>query len=424
VLLQLAVAFAVTQKIPVIALHVNHGLSPDADHWQAQCQADCDKLGISLTCKAVELGGISSANLEQRARQLRYEWFASLLEQADVLLTGHHLDDQSETLLLRLLRASGSRGLAAIPASRRLGVGRLIRPFLWHSKVELQTFAEAAGLNWLEDESNQCLDFDRNYIRHQVLPALCGRWPAASRQLARSAAHCRDDQALLEGLAELDLSRVTAVSDNPVFSARLSLNLPAFLGLSVLRQRHLMQTILRQLIGQSIPGSQMNEWLRQAASYKSGGRNRLNLGSINLVIYSDQIHFLNYLPDMRDKAYTWQPQQSLKISPLGLSLRLECRTESNPRAALQTISLQPDECLQVHWRKGGERVRLHGESHSRALKKRLQEKKIAPWLRDTLPLVSCRGEIIWSAALGDFSPSIVDAQGRQLRISFSEETSA
>lgn len=422
-LLHLATTFVAEQQLGLTALHVNHGLSPQADHWQELCRRRCEKLGVSLLCKTVELGGINSANLEQRARQSRYNWFASLLMQDDVLLTGHHLDDQAETLILRLLRASGTRGLAAIPVCRSLGAGHLIRPFLWYSKVQLQGYADKAKLSWIEDGSNQCLDFDRNYIRHRVLPRLSERWPQAPRQLARSAAYCRNDQALLDELADLDLSRVTAISANTIFSVRPPLMLPALLELSSLRQRHLLQTVLRGLTGHSIPGGKMNEWLRQLATRRPGGRYSLKLESICLVVFANQMHFLRNLPDMADEFFCWCPQQSLEIEALGLRLWLEpCVREIGP-GSMETVCLKPGERLRVHWRQGGERIRLPEESHTRALKKRLQEKRVAPWLRDHLPLVSYGDTIIWSAALGGFSVGLVDELGQRLCISFSENMS-
>lgn len=422
-LLQLAAAYAGDQQASLTALHVNHGLSPDADQWQASCRTRCEKLGVVLLCRTVELGGINSANLEQRARQLRYDWFASILLQGDVLLTGHHLDDQAETLVLRLLRASGTRGLAAIPACRALGAGQLIRPFLWHSKVALQAYAEVAELSWIEDESNQCLDFDRNYIRHQVLPPLLKRWPRAFRQLARSAAHCRDDQLLLDDLADLDLSRVTAKIADMTFSVGPPLDLSALLELSRHRQRHMLQTVLRRLTGHTIPGAKMSEWLRQAAAYQPGGRNSLKLESINLVMFAGQMHFLRNLPDMTDSSYVWNPQQPLEIEPLGLSLRLETSTKDRIQTSSETVHLKPGESLRVHWRQGGERIRLREEPHSRVLKKQLQEQKVMPWLRNYLPLVSYDDVIIWSGALGDFSPGLTDEYGRRLCIFFTENKS-
>lgn len=423
VLLKLAMVFATAQQIPVTALHVNHGLSPDADQWQAACRARCEEMGISLLDRTVELGGINSSNLEQRARQLRYDWFASMLTQGDLLLTGHHMDDQAETLVLRLMRASGTRGLAAIPACRSLGEGHLIRPFLWHSKVALQAYADTAGLSWIDDESNRCLDFDRNYIRHQLLPPLLKRWPHASRQLARSAAHCRNDQALLDDLADLDLSRVTAKSSGTTFSVRPPLALPALLELSGPRQRHLLQTVLRRLTGHSIPGGKMNEWLRQVAAYRSGGRNSLKLESISLVLFAKRMHFLRNLPDMVDASYTWYPQQSLAIDSLGLSLQLEFCTKDSTQTSLDAIRLKPGKSLRVHWRQGGERIRLRKDQHARALKKHLQEESVAPWLRNYLPLVSYGDVIVWSGALGDFSPGLADEHGRRLCISFNENKS-
>ncbi len=145
---------------PVSAVHVNHGIHPDADHWQQQCEHFCQQYGIELTCLRIELNNRSGKGLEAEARHLRYEAIAALLKPADCLLTAHHADDQAETLLLNLMRGSGVDGLSGMPESRPLGIGFLQRPLL--------RFKNSALRDYLRQNN---IDMDRRSIQ----PALESR---------------------------------------------------------------------------------------------------------------------------------------------------------------------------------------------------------------------------------------------------------
>lgn len=423
VLLHLAHSFVRDSGASLTALHLNHGLSPNAEQWQRFCAQQCQRLGVDFIYKRVDLSKLQSGSLEQHARNARYDWFCGLLGAQDVLLTAHHLDDQAETLLLRLLRASGTRGLASIPGSRPLGRGQLLRPFLNHNKADLHTYALQHKLDWVEDESNQSLDFDRNYVRHQVLPALQQRWPGAAAQLARSAQHCREDQSLLDDLAALDLEAVRAVSADQRMTQGPVLDLSRFTRLPCARQRHLLQTLLRDLSGRGLADSRMREWLRQLNL--PAAHPRLSLDALTLAVYERKLYLLKNIPNMAERKYDWQPHEPLQIEALGACLSL-C-AESVALEATETanlVRLHEDDALQVHWRGGGERVQLRIESGTRSLKKLLQAQRVPPWLRDGLPLVSYQGRIIWSAALGDLCPGLIDAQGRRLRLCFYENQQA
>lgn len=189
------------QEKPFIlrAVHVHHGLNPKADDWQKHCELVCQNFNIELTTHRLDLSS-SHDNIEARARKMRYEFFASLLQTEDCLLTGHHQDDQAETVLLQLLRGSGPKGLSAMPASSTLGKGLLLRPFLNISRDELLVYAEEHQLKWIDDDSNHNTHFSRNFFRQEIMPLLKQRWPSAAETITRSAKHCAETENLLEEL--------------------------------------------------------------------------------------------------------------------------------------------------------------------------------------------------------------------------------
>ena len=412
VLLHAATKWAQQQGIDATALHLNHGLSPNADDWQAFCEVQCEALGLPLLSRQVDIGKSSSSGLEQRAREARYTWFESLLEAGDVLLMAHHREDQAETFMLRAMRGSGVRGLAAIPATRTLGKGRLKRPFLHHSKADILTYATQQGLNWIEDESNLSLKFDRNYIRHQIMPVLAKRWPQASRQLQRSVQNCRDDQQLLDELAEMDLASCQLQSKPLLMEVVPPLGLADFRAISFARQRNLLHYLLRPLLGYPVGAEQMNEWLRQVNDAAPDAQSQLKLESLSLMLHHEQMHFSRFPEtELVQVPLEWPTSSPLLVEQYAYEVRLMLQAEK-PSSDVKTLAFEVGDTVCVHWRQGGERVQLPGEDFSRALKKLFQDKRVAPWLRRVMPLISVDGLIVWSPLLGDFSPRLRDAKGR------------
>lgn len=226
----LTVAAAVREHLPgaLHAIHIDHGLHPDSALWAAHCQARCAELSIPLCIRHLALKPRAGDSVEAIAREARYRVFTELLGADELLLSAHHQDDQAETLLLALLRGSGIQGLAAMPKMIPLGAGKLVRPFLSTSQAELIEYAKSQQLTWIEDPSNQHLAFDRNYLRHKIIPLLQHRWPAASITLSRSAQHCGEATRLVEqfaaqALANLGGSRPGTLNIHQVLQLELPL---------------------------------------------------------------------------------------------------------------------------------------------------------------------------------------------------------
>ena len=186
-LLHALVEFSQRESLPpIVALHVNHGLHENADAWAAHCAEVASGLGVSFYEQVVAVE--DGASLEAQARDARYRAFESFLDVGDILLLGHHLDDQVETVLFRLIRGAGPSGLAGMPKQRLLGRGSLFRPLLGVTRSQIEDYASANELAYLNDSSNDETRFDRNFLRHEVLPRIESRWPGYRSGFARSAA--------------------------------------------------------------------------------------------------------------------------------------------------------------------------------------------------------------------------------------------
>lgn len=234
------------------ALHVHHGLSPNADAWAAFCADTCAALDVPFSIRRVTVPPASGSGLEAAARAARYAAFADC--DADCLLLAQHRGDQAETLLFNLLRGCGVTGAAAIPVERRLGQLRLLRPLLAVPRGEIEVYARATGLAWVDDESNADLAFSRNYLRHQTLAALAERFPGTEAALAQAAANFAEAQALLDELAVADWQ---AAADGD--SARLAV----LRTLSPARLKNLLRYRLRELGWQVPVASRLEEFARQ-----------------------------------------------------------------------------------------------------------------------------------------------------------------
>jgi tRNA(Ile)-lysidine synthase len=361
------------------ALHVDHGLQAASAAWGEQCAAVCRALQVPLRICRVDARPAPGESPEAAARRARYAAFAADLGPDAALLTAHHRDDQAETLLLQLLRGAGPHGLAAMPAVSRLGRGWLWRPFLDIDRAALQAYAEAQALHWIEDASNANTDFDRNYLRHRVLPLLRQRWPAVQRTLARSARHCAETAVWLDVEAERDLR--AARSDAEGLSIRVVRELDEP------RQRNLLRYWLRCL-RLPVPDARqlariLHDTLQAAADRNPcvcwpGGEVRRYRGVLYALPPQVPHDARQILPWRAQADDAWPP---LAVPNLG-SLRMQKTVGAGLRAAVLTGGV-----LQVRFRRGGERFHPVGRAHGQELKKLLQDAGIPPWQRERLPLL-------------------------------------
>ena len=248
----------------ITAIHINHQLSKNAASWEQHCQRQCQQLGIKLISETVVVSA-SGQGLEQAAREARYEVFEQLLQQGDLLLMAHHADDQAETVLYRLLRGSGVRGLSGMPEQRALGDGSLLRPLLSCRRSELEDYARRERLCWVDDESNFAIDFDRNFLRHQVVPALASRWQDYAERISHSASLCGEADSLLDAVAASDLEGLVEKKERRGWSIAL----PEFLDLSPARRASLLRFWVGDK-GLSLPGHRILETRARTAACQGG----------------------------------------------------------------------------------------------------------------------------------------------------------
>ncbi|HJS73917.1 MAG TPA: tRNA lysidine(34) synthetase TilS [Vicinamibacteria bacterium] len=206
--------------------HLNHGLRAEADDDEAFCRSLSERLSLPFASEKVDVAASarrSKRSLEDEGRRARYRFLESQAKrfEANRIAVGHTLDDQAETFLLRLLRGSGGRGLAAIHPVKD---GRIIRPLLESRRAEIVTFLEERGLPFREDRSNADPRFTRNRIRHDELPRLSAVYnPRLTESLARTACLLREDEAWMGAETEVAFAAIASLAGDEVELARQGL---------------------------------------------------------------------------------------------------------------------------------------------------------------------------------------------------------
>ncbi len=368
----------------VRAAHVDHGLHELSGQWAAHCRRQADEWDIPLIVRSADIHPVAGESIEALAREARYRLLAQALNADEVLLTAHQQDDQMETMLLQLLRGSGVRGLSGIVRRARFGPGWHVRPMLDFPRAALSAYASGAGLSALTDLSNQDHRFDRNFLRHRVLPVLTSRWPGAGASLSRSAHHCAEAAALLDDLAELDAGGLA--QDRP-------LPLQALEKLSPVRQKNLLRFWIRRL-GLPLPSTRKLTSLREQLTCASpDAMPSVSWPGAQVRRYRNGIYFFRPLPpDSRRPRGVWDLSAGFQLGAGWGSLRVE--DAPGEGMSPQKVGRR----LDVRFRTGGERLLLPGRRERKQLKKLFQEAGIVPWMRSRVPLLYKGDQLV---AVGD-----------------------
>lgn len=356
------------------ALHVHHGLSADADAWASHCAGVCASWNVPFDAARVQVDLSAGLGIEGAARSARHAAFAHALRPGEYLALAHHLDDQAETFLLRALRGSGVDGLAAMRTVRPFGAGHLWRPWLAVPRDAIAAYARAQELCWIDDPANDETRFDRNFLRHRIIPLLRERWPHAAAVLSRSAslagaaaaALSVQDRIALDALsagdrARLDVTGLLALTKEQ--RARLLRLWVADLGLPPLPSRG-VESFEDDLLHARLDGAAAFAW-EQACIRR-----------------------------WRHGLYAGRADGPPPIYPASWDGIPPLRSDQGDELCLEGSNCLSEPVL-VGLRIGGERIRLPGREHRHALKNVLQDLGIPPWIRPRLPLLyAADGELL------------------------------
>ena len=367
----------------VLAHNVNHGLSENAQHWAEFCQTLCKQLDIALINSKVTIESKPRKSLEALARDARYNCFQQAMKLGDVILTGHHQDDQLETLLLALKRGSGSTGLQGIRPVQSFHNGHLLRPLLNFSRQQILDYAIEHELKWIEDESNLDTRFDRNFIRQKISPLLTERWPAIAQSVSRTALLCQEQQSLLEEVAGQDLAICESIHLN-----QQVLMVAKLLEFSAARRNNVLRFWLKTNGLEYPSNKQLKVLWEEVALASSDKQPKLILGAYSVRRYQESLYIVNE-EDMI------LPKQPIFWSGEPLLELIQGRISVDFSKVDSLIAEQYEiTCCFRHHLDSNLTCLPEERNKARSIKKLLHEYQVPPWYRDYIVFILVDQQIV------------------------------
>ena len=370
---------AIHPEISLGAIHLHHGLNREADDWVKHCQKVCQKLNIDYQSQALHLEESTGESPENLARKARYAALGCALKEGDVLLTGHHQNDQAETLLLQLLRGAGPKGMAAMAECSNFAGTQFLRPLLNFTRGSLEAYAKTHQLQWIDDSSNQDLKFDRNFIRHQVLPLIQQRWPSAVTTLTRSAKHCAEAVILLAQTADSELLNLVGSAPDTLSVQGLNLSNPR-------KQKWVIRRWFEHLHLPTPSEAKLMQIINTVLPCRADALPKVHWQGVEIRRYRDDLYAFAPLSHLDVSAcITWDLKEDLQLpDTLGILTPTLCKQWPLYKGGPVTI----------RFRQGGEYCRPMGSPRRRSLKNLFQEWAIPPWQRQRTPLIYEEEKII------------------------------
>ncbi len=352
-------------------VHIDHGLDPESAQRANRAVAIADGLGVP--CRIIRIEVSAGSGPEAAARDARYRALEALVGPGEVLVTAHHADDQVETVLLRLIRGAGPEGLSGIPALRRFARGWLARPLLDCTRAGIEHCIERNGLDCIRDPANECLDFDRNQLRHKVLPGLRRRWPGVETALRRSARLCGDAAGFIRRHVEADLAAAYGPRD-----------VLALDGLADDSHYYRAETIRSWCLHNGCeppPGRRLDTFVEQLRSARSDRCPELRWSGRVLRFWRGRVWLESALTPADPWSLRWDGRQPIEL-PHGLGRMELTGSGKAPRG------------LEIRSGREGESLRPAGDAHHRACKRLLAAAGIPPWRRHQWPRLWLDGRLV------------------------------
>lgn len=363
------------------AVYIDHGLHEDSSRWSLHCEKVAIELGIDFTSQQVDARNNKGEGPEQAARRARYAALSNLVDESTVLLTAQHRDDQAETLMLQLLRGAGVNGLASMPTLARFDAGFISRPFLEFSKADILDYANAKNLSWVEDSSNLNESYDRNFLRQQVIPLIRKRWPAFSKTTSRTASHCAEAASLL---SDVGASLVVETGNG-------ELDIKPILD----RKEEIQRLVIRQWLstrGVRFPSEKVLSQILMMLSARTDKNPLVEWSGQQVRLFDERLFFTQQRAETAFEPINWRSDKVTLPKPLGDICLKPAVGEGIAKKLWESSEVS------IRWRQGGETIKLAARLGNKKLKKLLNEEKILPWVRDSIPLIYLNNEL---AAVAD-----------------------
>ncbi len=377
------------------AIHVNHQLQIASTSWAQQCLDWSAELQVPCEVVTVDVINSKDQGTEAAARDARYFALKAALKPNEVLLTAHHADDQFETMLIALMRGAGLNGLAAMPTLKSFGHAWHARPLLGFTRDQLQAWAQQQSLPYISDPTNDHTHYDRNYLRHAVIPQIKQRWPAAAVTSSRAASHLSETKMLLDQFVAQDYFLVHHQN---------TIDIAALAQLSSARRKAVIRYWLQH---HEVLMPSTNVLLALEHDIFNSADDRIpctRWGEYAVHRYNNRLYLEKYYRlEVLNECLQWNWTEPLQLPyDLGsLSLTTSSSTDELPRHPISSLRLKASSLptqLMVRFRQGGENLQLPNNK-SRELRKLFNDAGVLPWWRGRIPLLYAGDELIAVAGL-------------------------
>ena len=364
----------------VKAIHINHNLHQSSKEWVDFVKDACKKYKLPLIIESIKPKQ-EGFGLEAEARDQRYKKFKEIILDNECLLTAHHLDDQVETTLFRIFRGTGLDGLRSIRKKDKFGKGLLCRPLINVPREAIEKYAKLNNIKWIEDPSNKNIDFDRNYLRNNIIPSIKKRWPEAQTTITRLSSLAENNQKLLEELAQEDIGKMEKFN---------ALDLAILSNKSALRINNIFRFMI-QKNNMGIPSLKVLEKGIETLLNSKSNSPIVNWNRYSIRRYKNKLYFFN--PDLqhddsRPLKMKWFIDETINLG--GNRGSIQARFIKGQGIALNKCP----KSLEIKYRKGGEQIKPLGHKITKSLKNLFQENNVLPWVRDQIPLFYLDEELI------------------------------
>ncbi|CAL4318893.1 tRNA(Ile)-lysidine synthase [Buchnera aphidicola (Sipha maydis)] len=386
VLLYKLLKYKKKKNISIRAIHINHQINPESKNWSKYCKKICNKNNIPIIVKKIHF---LKKNIEAQARKQRYHIFKKNLLPKEVLLTGHNLDDQCETLLLSIKRGSGLQGLSGISYKKKFFKNYLIRPLLKFSKNKIKKWAISKNLTWIEDKSNYDVSYDRNFLRHKIIPKIHQRWNFFKKNCLKISKIIYQEHKLLNKLI------LSILKKNLYKKNALKIN-------KIKKMHNKMQyLIIKKWISFRIKKNLSHHFIKKIIKnilQKNKKKNpHIEFKKYEIWNYNEHLYLIKKTPKMKDFIIFWHyPYKKIKF-PKNFGF-LKMKNKKHTKKSLNIRAPKKKQIISIKFHTN-KKIKINN-NRPKTLKKIFNEYKIPPWKRKKIPLLFYNN--IFISAIGMF----------------------
>ncbi len=372
-------------QISIRAIHINHNVQNDSKKWQTHCVNVCKEYNIPLIIEKIDIN--ITKNIEEQLRIKRYNLIYKNLLDKEILLTGHHLNDQCETFFLALKRGSGPTGLSAMHSETIFGKTKIIRPFLTKTKEEIKNLANLNKLKWIEDFTNFNTNYERNFIRHKILPVFEEKWPFFLKNCFRTTQICNEETTLKNILLKEKIQQYLNFNE--------CLNISNFkclrkeLCVALIRYWIIFLKNIKKVSYKNI------QCIYNKIMYNQENYNlKVIIQKNEIRCYKKFLYFVKIKKDIRNLIIFWHNTENKLKLPNNLGYIIK-----NNQTGINLPKPKNNALINIRFQHRG-KIFIIGRHKRRNIKKIWQEHNIPPWLRNQIPLLFYNDQLI--SALGVF----------------------